>query len=747
MKEVEYVVDLEALQKEIDERNAEEDKKKKSNYYPYTKLSRNVGSGIRNSEGEQLLNDSEYMNLVDNASEEYPEAFQYDYYDGTFCDPMGGGVKITPGTNVKNYKKWVKDAKKINDKIEKYIDDKASSEEISEEYAETYKAITTDRINRTLDGYSDEYISGKTPLGMVNCAIDACSTSELNKESSEIMAKWNRKFPLWSYYKTGEKQLRTLTEYWKDKEKNKGELSLEKEDKYRKQLYESTVKMINYQQKMLNAVVDPTTNKQLVDDNVFDRNNNPYHIHPYSARGITASYKTHETYKACLENGWAIDDIALVAAFSTYLSYTESCVMSKRSAISLDRAEFRDEPLFSNDPKGLKVAHYKKAVELYEKIKTSRLSGPIEREKFIKEMTDIINEAREKKLYFVDGANNTSTVFNYFDQVKKDVDYRTKMIAAGKEYATFATDFTKKTKRDTELFNAVNTFNTPRSKNRESDEHKELREAVEDLQALIDEKLNLENSEKTKKKIMTEDAKKKAKSDPEAYKELTLEQIDKISIFNSEDAAFEYAGKYLSKLDEVVYKSRAYQKEKDGTSSTIGQERLKGARDIEKFAKKEENRLLKDFVRKGYLPEGSDLSSFRNYVCTITMKKAVNAINKFKAMPQTPAEKKEFNSLVADVIVSKLANVPSDHPLIDIMGSNILKQEILKSSEFKGMMKDFYKDKTMTPSKVITDIEWKKKMLDVKSIKKTASAEKQHRIDKAKDSYNKVTKNIPKPKK
>ena len=743
MKEVENEVDLVELQKEIDKRKVEDEKKKKSCYKAFDMVNYNLGSGISTKEGVALGHSTDSSKLSFFAQENYPQAFNYQDYEGEFYTPMGVTVKIIPGSSAKDFKKWTKDAKAFNKKVEKYIDETASNEEISEEYAEVYKAITTDRINRTLEGYSDDYISSKTPLGSVNSAIDACSTGKFNKESDEMMKRWNKKFPLWSYYKNGEKQLRTLTEYWKEKEKNKGELSAEIEDKYRKQLYETTVKMVNYQQKMMSCVTDPDINKQLVDDNVFDKNNNPYHIHGYSARGITATYKTHETYKACLENGWAIDDIALVAAFSTYLSYTESCVMSKRSALSLKDAKFWDEPKFNNDPENKKLNHYKKAVALYEKIKISKLKNSIDRENFINEMSDIINEAREKNLYFSDGANNTSSVFGYFDQVKKDVDFRTKLIDAGLENATFNTDFTK-SERDIKFTDAVNKLNVPRTRNRESDEHKNLREAVEGLQNLLESKISFEKDEKAKKKVLINQAKEKAEKDPNNFKELTKEQIDKISIFNSKDAAMNFADSYLAKLDEVVYKSRLYQKEKAGTSSPVGLDRLNGAKEVEAFAKMERNRLLKQFIKQGFLQKTADLHTFRVNLAVHNMEKAYEGIMSKDEMPKTKAGKENFNSMVADIYVSKMASMPSNRPLIDVMGNTLLKEEIMKDKDFKKMMDDYYKDKTMTPAKLLDSVISSNKLLEMKNLNKTVKEEAKFRNDKAKEAYDKLTKNVPK---
>ena len=121
MKEVENEVDLVELQKEIDKRKVEDEKKKKSCYRAFDMVNSNLGSGISTKEGVALGQSTESYNLAYGAQENYPQAFNYQDYEGEFYTPMGLTVKIIPGSSAKDFKKWTKDAKAFNEKVEKYI--------------------------------------------------------------------------------------------------------------------------------------------------------------------------------------------------------------------------------------------------------------------------------------------------------------------------------------------------------------------------------------------------------------------------------------------------------------------------------------------------------------------------------------------------------------------------------------------------------------------------------------------------
>ncbi len=111
-----------------------------------------------------------------------------------------------------------------------------------------------------------------------------------------------------------------------------------------------------------------------------------------------------------------------------------------------------------------------------------------------------------------------------------------------------------------------------------------------------------------------------------------------------------------------------------------------------------------------------------------------------------------LSDMAADIMVGRIAAAKGKEgaKAFESMGTSVLKENIVKSSEFKSMMKSYLNDKTMTPAKLAEELTGDGALNRLKSVRnnmkkfeenqKKQKAEKQAAAKKAADAKAKKAK-------
>ena len=599
-------------------------------------------------------------------------------------------AELYPVVDRNAFKRYKKKLEGAASDMEELIDSKFENGEIGSDAAIYSKVFTSNAIRRTLRGYGYDYISSKTPLGLGIVGLDSSLNPVVNEGLDDKIKKWRDKFPVHDLIIEGGNQLDHLADYWSLKEQ--GKMTPEIEKLYRETLYSESVRMQEMINRMEASIEDPATNAEIKNDNVMSVDSTPDCIHSGAARGMRILSASVDAYKTGLENGWTIDDIGILAGFN--LIRMTSIVQANFDPTNPDKLQRRDKPLFINDDH---KAFVEKMDSFYKKIKKTPIKNAETRKKIINQIQKMLDEAKEKN-YLPRDEKQMSYVNQMIDNVRK----RDVLIEAGAEKAFHDDEIAKSIDRDREIELFLVDFNKPRTDlyiGKESEEHKNLREAVE--------KVN-----RVRENIYAPGA------------DDNLDSADVELYFNA--------------LDEAIYNSKVYQKEKKNPGTEAGKDRLKGSIKIEKLFKEERNRLL-GFAKDGLLLNFTD--SIEEYRLRLAEEKCADAYNtmlRIPKMPTTDNEKTRFMGLAAEIMVYKFASSESEanKKAFNAMGINNLKKEIMNDSDFKSLMKNYFRDRQMTPDRLARELDGNEALLrmrDMSSKFQTANTKKKQRVEKVEE--------------
>ena len=657
-------------------------------------------SAIPENSEFSLENDPLNLKLSSNA-EDYQDAFFWPLgagksLYGKYSMSTGGNIEYTPVLDEEAAKKYHDDVKTIQNTLEIYLNEQRDKGEIGTKAYDFFNAQMIDRIKMGLEGNNEFYISSRNPLGLVLKTVDACLDGNISKEYNDKIEKWDEEFPLWSFYIETEKSYRTIAQYWDEKDKNGGQISEAGEELYRAKLYQNIVQMEKHFEKIVNGVADEDINQKLRDDKIFASGNNPFHIHPLSNRGMKEAVVSIDAHKKGLENGWPIDDLPLLSAFGTI---TLVGIDSKISNGSMNLADFK---LYEEKDYKYKSAEEKdffsRMESFYSNMTNTTLKSAKQRKEYIKKMNQLVDEGQEKGYIAKD-----SSQAEYFKQVLKDVQKRTRRIDSGKEKAFFKTGIETSLDPIGRIDSMLTSLNKRRAFNQETEEHKDLRLSVED------------------------------------YKK-TLADLNKDWEKNKEPSQEEFFGKIaeaVEKLDKISFASDKYVAAKKSVNYGVGMDRLRGAKELSSYAAAEKKKLFDQY--KAYFKAGNEvtMATLRGYTALKNMNESVMKLEQMEKMPTKKGDKKELVSLAADIMVGKYAvsKNPAFKNALNQKSLQNIKKEIMKDPDFQDIIKGYLADKSVTPAKIANELTTGKSIEKLKRIEQAYNnklAEKQIAYDNSK---------------
>ncbi len=583
-----------------------------------------------------------------------PGASSYGMY--IVPDPLNSMIqKVEDKAAFNRYK--IKAQKLVND-IDETLDSREEMGMYGHDETAFLKSLSTSIIKRAIKGYGNRYIASKTPLGVGAEAATAVFRADLDNGFDKKIKKWRPLFPAYDLMTECENQLNTLTDYWESK--NKGHMNEELEASYRNALYGQTLRMQELLNRVERTLEDPILRKEIVKDRLTSDANDPMHLHPASARGLRTINASLDAYKFGLENGWAIDDIGVLATFNL-LRIKSICEVKYNTKAKTDDLSIRKEPKYIDDNH---KAFLEEMDQFYNKLKKTKLQSADARKKILNQMDKMMKEMKDKGYI-------TASEKNYFDFVYYNARKRDKLIEAGTEKAYETQNVKSNMSKDSELELCLNDFNTRRTDmyfSKESKEHKNLRQSAEKVHAT---------------RVLL------YKEIPDMYVKLP------------------HCVNYFNSLEEAIYNAKVYQKEKNEPGTTAGKDRLNGSVKMEKLFREERNQVL-GFVRRTGLSANTDsIEEFRKSIAYDAYVGAYNKLLRLAEMPTAKNDREGFTDLAADMMLYKFATSKSEANIraFNNMGINNLKNEIKKSSEFKALMKEYFNNKEMTPALVAQQLD------------------------------------------
>ena len=537
--------------------------------------------------------------------------------------------------------------------------------ELKESGLNFLKSLSSKKLKRIADGYPLNYILYKSPLGETVLSLAACINVQLeNGKLQKNIDKWADKFPLYDYVNAAEDQTDILVNYWKEKEANNGTITKEREEFYRHQLYNKTIDVIIPFQKMMSAVENKTTHDQIKKDGVFAPGNDPFHIHPASGRGLRTASASLEAYKKGLEQGWGIDDLAILASFRSIIESFEYYSLGN-NAITFDAYQkHQNGPQYANDD----VKQYVERLrQTYDEILSTPLSNPEDRNAKLKAMYDIIQEGKNNKYLMLDSYTNLG-LDKYFEQLYTQRTSRDQLIEQGRMSATFdkidpvnklssvITPEKKKEKLDS-ILTLINSRRTDKWWSSESNLHNKLTQSIKTLSKKIAE-----------------------------YNTKFLNKQNNFKEADKKKAFLTYGYNLLNALDEVSYYSSRYASKRGKASTLGGIARLTGAGRMQDFVNEEKKNLLKQAKVLGIKVKNID--SLREKMTKQHINMSMKELSNFKGTPKNYDDRKKLEILSANILLDRFIqkNQLNGNKIVQGRGFESLKKKLLKNPEFKKQM-------------------------------------------------------------
>ena len=530
--------------------------------------------------------------------------------------------------------------------------------------------------DRIVKGYSDGYLTYKTPLGENNKSFIAAMNNILvDHKLQKDIDKYRQQFPIYGFIQATNKQYDTLIDYWEEKKKNPASMTPEKEQQYREKLYESIVSGCVLFDKMMSSVEDPAIAEEIGKDRLLG--NHAFHLHPLSSRGMRQTNASLETYKKCLENGWAIDDIPFVASYKLVIDDVETACIGNGS-LNYKEYEKYDPPKYRSEEQKQYLQDMKK---LYDEVTTNPLRSKEQRKDWLDRMDSMVKEGAEKGYLTKPGYNQTSEIVRYYNQTAQQRPLRDKLIESEKETAIWpSVDVEKalanrkaKDERNFERrFNVMESrLNTQRTDwwfGSENKEHKNLRIAVEELKRFYAENKGKERN--------------------------TPEEQEK------------YARKLLNRLDAVEHYAKIYIEKKVVAKTEAGNERIRGAVNFKDFAKEQKRNLLKSMKDLKTEGEYSTIDSMRTRLTANKAAESMAALEKMDNMPTDARQKGKVVDLAMDILLGRIAvgNGIKGKEMLAEYGVLEMKRELYSDKNYVKLMNDYIKEPGMTGKKLVEEL-------------------------------------------
>ncbi|MBO4336829.1 MAG: hypothetical protein J5842_01985, partial [Lachnospiraceae bacterium] len=499
------------------------------------------------------------------------------------------------------------------------------------------KACVTNQLQRSMDGFSANYLKNKTTLASGLEGLMADVTIAMDEKANERLMAASDKYPIHDCILEGDKQLTTYVDYLKEKEK--GNMNPEREDEFRLQLYSQSASLLHKVRKLSEtARFDRDEVKKL--DKVMVMQSDPFQMSIYSPRGTLPYVAALEANIAGLENGWAIEDIPALEVFNQMRQSERMKCLCQRATEFNNFKEF-DPPQYKSPEH---EQYLNKLDEFFKTVKQTTLKTPEDRVRVLNNMQKLVVEGMDK------GFITTKTLITPMMHQLRKARERDAAVFAGKERGVFKP--IGQTAMHFEDMEAAKSFNTRRAFGRESDEHKILRETYEEFKQL-----------------------RKSKG---IAAEQTLEE----------------QGALLDKIDMMEHYANVYQEKKAKAGSDVGKERLKGAKKIEDIAGAERAKLLDRINRNRPQKEGKiSIGDFRKLLAKDRAEKALDSITEMGNLRGKGIDKEQLVSKMADYIVYQLSEskVPETAKAFKRNGAAVLKNEIMQNKEFKNMAATYMK--------------------------------------------------------
>ena len=603
---------------------------------------------------EEYGPDDEIPNLADEAFEP-----KYKFNHRAYLH-MANDYNISIVRDPEALERYKKQVNKMADTMDEFIAEDVPDDEIGRKMKEFFRYNVSEKVRRAAKGYSESYMDYKSPfLGAALSYHGLVDPTLENDHFRNYLKKWGAKFPIVDIAIEHGKLSDTYIDYFEEKKKAGGTLSPKREEFYRQKIYDHTVLLGALHGKMsavaeskeYNAAIKRGT---LLMEDIF-------HIHPLSPRGTKAMASGIEAYKTGLENGWSLEDLPTLTAFHMLMTDLETGAKYKSNTV-LHRVVKIDPPRFDSEER---KNTFLKMKDLYIEIISTPLTSEKQRNEFMRKMSDTVREG------IANGGLKTAGRYpihfaSYFLQTENQTMDRTLAVVTGKEPAVYQPVKCGPDRKVESILCDLNTRRTDLWFGSENAEHKNLREAVEDMQKFMKDNPN-----------------------PGVTKEEILS----------------YSEKYLSKLDAVQRHSKIYQEKRKGASSRGGKARLSGARKVFDFAEFEKDNLL-DRIKATTDLKFKDIDELRNSVAINKKLDAVTKLTEMTAMPRSKDEIKELHSLAADILVAKIVVAKSSpgYKTFKEMGNEAFKKEVLKSKEFKALITTYIRDQNMTPEKFAIEL-------------------------------------------
>lgn len=603
---------------------------------------------------EEYGPDDEIPNLAD-------EAFEMRHkFNHTAYIHMGLETYIDIVRDPEALERYKNQINKMADTMDRFIAEDIPDDEIGQKMKEFFHYNSTEKVRRAAKGYSESYMDYKSPfLGAAMSFRGLIDPTLENDHFRNNLIKWGAKFPIVDVAIEHGKLSDTFVDYFEEKKKAGGTLSPKREEFYRQKIYDQTVLLGALYSKVCVTAESKEFNDAMRTDKFMMED--IFHIHPLAPRGSRAMLSGVEAYKAGLENGWSLEDLPTLTAFHMLMTELERDA-KYIPATTLDKLKKIDPPTFDTEER---KNTFFKIKTLYNEIANTPLTSEKQRNEFMRKMSDTVREGIANGGLKKDGKYPISTA-SYFLQTENQTMDRTIAVVTGKEPAAYKPIKCGPERKVESILCDLNTRRTDLWFGSENAEHKNLREAVEDMQDFLKDN---PNTGVTKEEILS------------------------------------YSEKYLSKLDAVQRYSKIYQEKRKGASSRGGKARLSGARKVFDFAEFEKDNLL-DRIKATTDLKFKDIDELRNSVAINKKLDAVTKLTEMTAMPRSKDEIKELHSLAADILVAKIVVAKSSpgYKTFKEMGNEAFKKEVLKSMEFKALITTYIRDQNMTPEKFAIEL-------------------------------------------
>ncbi len=637
----------------------------------------------------------------------------------------------------------------MRSEIEKDINEDRFAEH-KEKAVAFMKAMTANNIQRFVDGYTNAYISTRSPFRIGKAAFGPVMDCSRERDLvSKIAAANRRGFPAYDCIIQTDQADQTLCEYWK--EKGDKELSPEREQVYRARLFDQASQIEHYLDTMYKTIEDPTRNKLLHDLQFTDPGNDPFHVHEQSARGSSLLRSTAEAYRMGLQNNWRIDDLGTLSYFN-YARRMSRQTTQSNNALDANKFKMYDKPKY-------KDAQHENWLDrmdqLWERVQSSPIYTGIGRNNYLNEMHKLMEEGYQKGYVGEGLAGCFSNTYNFarnpevekkiaeekiqgaiptdklvisedgkkniesLQHLKKNEMYASDLVQGSLENQSETyEEYIDSIEMDEDLMNKtiVSEEDGPEVENPDMDilfpkeNEKQSSSAADDFEILekpvqvkdwaLDDAMQKFGTKRNSFVRAESDTHKNLREAAERM----IAMKETVPLGKTSDLA--QMAEYLEKLDEVMAYAKIYKKDKAGANTPAGQERLKGAKAFVQYAKNEERRL-----REAYNAAGNTNVTLDQIRLSTAVERSLQAETKIgrlceNGMPQSKEERAQLNSLVADMLVAEFAQskVQANKDTFNTLGFNVLKNNILNDKTFQKVMNSYSKKENFNAKDLVNEI-------------------------------------------